>query len=54
MIRFGDKTIMFSVDMLSKKALKEMKSSHCSNVFFINHVKNTVFSDYVFTEGVFF
>ena len=57
MIRLGDKTVMFSVHMLSKKALKEMKSSTLHTValpLFINHVNNTILSDYAFTKGVFF
>ena len=58
MIQLGDKTIMLSVNMLSKKVFfKYMKTSTLHTVrmffFFINHVKNTMLSDYVFTEGVF-
>jgi hypothetical protein len=54
MIQLGDETVMFSVNMLSKKYMKTSTLHTVRMFFFINHVKNTMLSDYVFTEGVFF
>ena len=56
-IRYGDKTIMFSVHMLSKKAfLSKWKLALFTLLcFFLNNlVKNSMLSDSVFTEVLFF